>query len=99
MGSNRSTSHAMYQPSGAAQAAGMQSECYVEPAPVVEVLLDQLRYLLSHKGASCAADCADCERLAGAQSWLLLPFRATATQGARPPANTYLAEAIAKARL
>ena len=86
MGSNRSTSTAAasgsYTTSGV---AGVRSACYVYQAPVMEVLLDQLRYLIRHKTPDCPAGCADCERLAGAQSWLLLPFRATATQGARPP--------------
>jgi hypothetical protein len=79
----------MYSASGACQAVCLHSDCYIEPAPLADVLLDQLRYLLRHKSTACAADCADCERLAGAQSWLLLPFRATATQGSRPPANSF----------
>jgi len=87
MGSNRSTSTATSRSYTTSRAVGVRSACYVDQAPVMEVLLDQLRYLIAHKSPECPAGCADCERLAGAQSWLLLPFRATATQGAQPPQN------------
>jgi hypothetical protein len=48
--------------------------CYIGPAPVTEVLFDQLEYLLSHGGAHCGADCMDCLRLAQIEKLLLLPF-------------------------
>ena len=97
---NRSTSEALHQPCGAGQATGVRtSECYVEPAPVADILVDQLRYLLRHKAASCTHNCPDCERLAGAQSWLLLPFRATATRGFKPPENISIQPTASRARL
>lgn len=96
MGSNRSTSPAAYQPCATSQVAGARSDCYVESSSLMDVLLEQLRYLLRHKSSDCPADCADCERLAGAQSWLLLPFRATATQGSAPPKNSSLAQTLSR---
>jgi len=90
MNSNQSSSGAAYQPCTSSKAARVGSACYIDPAPLMDVMLDQLRYLLSHKSAACAPDCADCDRLAGVQSWLLLPFRITATQGSAAPADSSL---------
>jgi hypothetical protein len=81
MDSNRSTSRAMSRPCATSPVAGVRSACYVDPAPLMDVMLDQMRYLLSHKSPSCPPDCTDCERLAGIEGWLLLPFRTTAPQG------------------
>jgi len=85
MDSNQTSSRAADQPCATSRTAGIQSACYIDPAPLTDVMLDQLRYLLRHKGPGCPADCTDCERLAGVQSWLLLPFRITATQGSAAP--------------
>ena len=87
MHSNQSTSCAPNLASAQPQAGAIRSACYVEPAPMMDVMLEQLRYLLSHKSPHCHVECPDCARLSGAQSWLLLPFRATATRGSFPPAN------------
>jgi hypothetical protein len=75
MDSNRSTSPAMDRPCATSPLASFRSDCYVDAAPLMDVMLDQLRYLLSHQSPNCAPDCADCERLAGVEGWLLLPFR------------------------
>jgi hypothetical protein len=75
MDSNLSTSRATDRPCATGPIAGVRSDCYVDPAPLMDVMLDQLRYLLSHQSPNCAPDCADCERLAGVEGWLLLPFR------------------------
>jgi hypothetical protein len=99
MGSNRSTSTAAYQPYVTSGVAGVRSACYLVTTCVTEVMLEQLRYLLSHKRPECPVDCPDCERLAGAQSWLLLPFRATATQGSIPPKDFSLAQNVSSARI
>jgi hypothetical protein len=87
MDSNQSSSSAAARSAVTTQTAGVRSACYIDPAPLMDVMLDQLRYLLSHKGPGCSPECTDCERLAGAQSWLLLPFRITATQGSTAPAD------------
>jgi hypothetical protein len=99
MGSDRSTSLAVDQTGATSQIAGIRSACYVNQSSVTDVLLEQLRYLIGHKSLDCPADCVACERLSGAQSWLLLPFRATATQGSTPPESLSVAEAVSKAIL
>jgi hypothetical protein len=48
---------------------------YVEPAPLGDILHEQLDYLIAHAAQSCAPGCADCARLQQVQGWLLLPFR------------------------
>jgi hypothetical protein len=99
MGSNRSTSTAACQPYATSGVAGVRSACYLDTTPVTEVMLEQLRYLLSHNHPECPIDCPDCERLSGAQSWLLLPFRATATQGSIPPNDLSQAQNVSRARI
>jgi hypothetical protein len=49
--------------------------CYVEPAPTIDVMFDQLEYLLAHKSRGCPPGCGSCKRLKQVESWLLLPFR------------------------
>jgi hypothetical protein len=85
MDSNLSTSGAANQLCATSPVVGVRSDCYVDPAPVTDVMFEQLRYLLTHKSPDCPPDCADCTRLHGAESWLLLPFRLTATQGSALP--------------
>jgi hypothetical protein len=51
--------------------------CYVGSATVLEVLFDQLEYLLYHGQGTCPSDCSDCDRLEQVKGWLLLPFRRT----------------------
>jgi len=50
-------------------------ETYSRPAPVPEVMFDQLEYLLAHTRGECPPFCRDCERLQQVSNWLLLPFR------------------------
>lgn len=76
----------------------VSSACYVDSAPLKDVMLEQLRYLLSHQSPGCPPDCSDCTRLQGAESWLLLPFRLTATQGSALP-DSSLAQTAFRARL
>ena len=45
------------------------------PAPIAEVLFDQLEYLVSHTAERCSENCPDCRRLQMVTDWLLLPFR------------------------
>jgi len=63
------------QPFPASQPANEQTPCYLAPAPVSEVLFDQLEYLLHHATEGCPPGCLDCGRLQQVKNWLLLPFR------------------------
>jgi len=48
--------------------------CYVARAPLLEVMEDQVHYLISHGGKNCLPGCADCARLEEAKRCLLRPF-------------------------
>lgn len=45
------------------------------PAQVIDVLFDQLQYLVGHVEGNCSTECPDCRRLQMVTQWLLLPFR------------------------
>jgi hypothetical protein len=49
--------------------------CYIEPASLVEVMFDQLAWLLEHTSASCSPECAHCARLENVKNLLLVPFQ------------------------
>jgi hypothetical protein len=49
--------------------------CYIEPASLVEVMFDQLAWLLEHVSASCPAECPHCARLEKVKNLLLVPFQ------------------------
>ncbi len=48
---------------------------YLQAAPLSEVMLEQLQYLLAHGSQACAPKCPECARLTRIQKLLLLPFR------------------------
>jgi hypothetical protein len=48
---------------------------YVEPAPAIDVMFDQLEYLVAHESNGCPSGCQECERLRQVEGWLLQPFR------------------------
>jgi hypothetical protein len=50
---------------------------YVAPAPVIDVLFEQLEYLATHLGKSidCPSPCPVCARLDLVSRFLLAPFR------------------------
>ena len=77
MNSERPISAAAQQNAGNSMAAEAGSTCYVRPAPLLDVMWDQLEYLAHHRAYGCPADCMDCTRLNQVQNWLLLPFRTT----------------------
>ena len=77
MACDRSITEAGNGAGAVSQATGSRVR-YVEPAPLAEVILDQLKYLLAHKRKSCSAGCDDCVRLKQVKGLLLLPFRTTA---------------------
>jgi hypothetical protein len=49
--------------------------CYIEPASLVEVMFDQLAWLLEHASASCPPECPHCARLEKVKNLLLIPFQ------------------------
>ncbi|MBZ5580185.1 MAG: hypothetical protein LAP40_26800 [Acidobacteriia bacterium] len=68
---------------GLRQSAAVRRADFIESASVVDVLYDQLDYLVRHGGA-CPAECPDCARLEQVKSWLLLPFGSVVWQGGAP---------------
>lgn len=68
--------------SSSQQPAGHQGG-YRAAAPVVDVLYDQLAYLVSHADGACPSGCPDCARLEQVKTWLLLPFRPMPIEAAR----------------
>lgn len=60
-----------------------QSDTGPESAPLVDVLFDQLQFLVAHDTSRCAADCPECIRLEQVKGWLLLPFRSVGPQAYR----------------
>ncbi len=63
------------QPSVVKDARATRRADYIEPAPVADILHEQLEYLIAHSADSCAPGCEDCVRLQQVQGWLLMPFR------------------------
>ena len=58
------------------EAAPKNRLIYVEPAPAIDVMFDQLEYLVAHESDDgCPRGCQECERLRQVQGWLLQPFR------------------------
>jgi hypothetical protein len=47
----------------------------IQPAPLGDILHEQLDYLIDHATQACPPGCADCARLQQVKSWLLIPFR------------------------
>ena len=45
------------------------------PAPLLDILFEQLDYLTVHVSDHCPEGCSDCVRLSQVTNWLLLPFR------------------------
>jgi hypothetical protein len=66
------------QPSMADAASGSQA-CYAPPAPLLDILVEQIEYLAAHVSHACPPDCAECIRLSQVTNWLLLPFRPNGT--------------------
>ena len=45
------------------------------PAPLVDVMMEQIAYLAGHAAEACPPACPDCMRLEQVKHWLLAPFR------------------------
>ena len=54
---------------------GGRRSCYIEPASPVEVMFDQLAWLLEHTSESCSPECPHCARLEKVKDLLLVPFQ------------------------
>ena len=50
-------------------------EAVARPAPLLDVMMEQIEYLAGHAVEACPAGCADCARLEQVKRWLLAPFR------------------------
>jgi hypothetical protein len=42
---------------------------------LIDVMYEQLEYLIGHSDEDCPPDCKDCDRLQKIRTLLLLPFR------------------------
>jgi hypothetical protein len=51
-----------------------RGSCYVDPSPLVDVLFDQLAYLVSHARQGCPLGCPANTRFERVQRLLLMPF-------------------------
>jgi hypothetical protein len=74
MSGHRRIAEAVKGSSPATQPGAQPGVCYVAPAPVADVMFDQLEYLAAHAVQSCRRGCEDCARLAQVRNLLLLPF-------------------------
>jgi hypothetical protein len=50
-------------------------EPLVRPAPLLDVMMEQIAYLAGHTAEACPPACPDCVRLEQVKRWLLAPFR------------------------
>ena len=51
-----------------------QANCYLEPAPADEVMMEQLEFLLLHARRGRHVGCSECKRLERIGAVLLAPF-------------------------
>ena len=78
MNLERPTPHEPTPLNAPSEPAEIPGRCYVPSAPMADVLIDQLEYLLAHSGDQCAPECLECGRLQQVKNWLLLPFHSPA---------------------
>ena len=72
----RSLSDTADQPPSLATPAEIERNVHnFEAAPLIDVIYEQLEYLIGHSGGDCPPDCIDCRGLQPVIDWLLLPFR------------------------
>ena len=63
------------QPSVATPAAIERNVHNLKAAALIDVMYEQLEYLIGHSDGDCPPDCMDCDRLQQVRNLLLLPFR------------------------
>jgi hypothetical protein len=85
MDSNRSISKAPRRTRAAKKATSGHRVFYIDPARKIDVMFDQLRYLVEHQRSDCPRGCQDCTRLRQIEDRLLQPFRNPANR----PASTF----------
>jgi len=84
METNRSTSDAGGQPSRENHASANRGVCYGGSARLIDVMFDQLEYLIAHSRRNCPSGCRDCERLEQVSNWLLTPFACPTAASPQP---------------
>jgi len=62
----------------AAETPAGRHVCYIAPAPLVDVMFDQLEVLVSHASRGCEPGCSECSRLERIKALLLTPFHRSA---------------------
>ena len=72
---DRSLSNTADQPPIARPAAVERNVHNLKTAPLIDVMYEQLEYLIGHSDGDCPPDCIDCDRLQQVRNLLLLPFR------------------------
>jgi hypothetical protein len=48
--------------------------CFLEPAPAIAVMWEQMEFLVAHAGPACSPDCPECLRLEQVRLCLMRPF-------------------------
>ena len=64
------------------ESPGAEKALYVEPASLIDVMIEQLEYLFAHSSGACKPGCVECSRLAEVQHSLLKPFQPAAAVAA-----------------
>ena len=72
---DRSLSNTADQPPIAKPAAIERNVDNLKAASLIDVIYEQLEYLIGHFDGTCSPDCIDCRRLGQVINWLFLPFR------------------------
>lgn len=67
--------HGQYASGLESAVSGRRRPVFLEPAPLVEVLTEQIEYLVGHLAEACPPRCPECARLERAMLYLLRPFR------------------------
>lgn len=57
--------------------SAIESVRHFGPAPVMDVMVEQLEYLFTHSRGTCASNCVECSRMVQVQRYLLQPFRSS----------------------
>src|SRR5437868_3000711 len=94
MSDHRRIPEAAGGPSLAGQARTEPGVHNIAPAPVADVMFDQLEYLAAHAVRSCPLGCADCVRFTQVKDLLLVPFLSSRHHGMPDQKAGMQAEAI-----
>jgi|HubBroStandDraft_6_1064221.scaffolds.fasta_scaffold2067229_1 hypothetical protein len=63
-----------------AASAVARRSCFLEPAPAVAVMWEQMEFLVDHAGPACSPNCPECLRLEQVRQCLMRPFDSVAPQ-------------------